>query len=171
MSQLLAGLGISGGYQSSSTKTSSSGSQANTYSPEQTALQTGLSKLFSSLLPGIASGTMTPDVTAAKTGAADSINKTYSGLGDRMNRFFASRGFGQSGTAGKAALQTELGRAGAIGTNEANFAGIQLDQNNKLLTDALAAAYQTLGSSFTQQGTGNSSGWGIGSSFGMSGSI
>ena len=104
-----------------------------------------------------------------KTASADAINKTYTGIGDRMSKFLASRGFGQSGTAGKTQLQTELGRAGAIANNEASFSGLQLDQNNSFLSDMLNAAFQKMGSSFT--GNSSSSGFGIGGGFGMSGAM
>ena len=182
MSQLLSlfglgsgvssGLGIGGGTSSSSTSTSGSGttSTKQTYSPGQLSLQDLLTRTFSSMMPSVASGGMSPNVQSMETQSADLINKSYSGLGDRMSKFLAARGFGKSGQAGKVALDTELGRQGALAGNNANFAGQQLQQNNTLLSDALMEAFASMGTSGATTSTGSSdtsgSGFQIGAGFG-----
>ena len=146
-----SGIGTNSGTTTTQGSQSGTGSNLNQYSPGQTGLQDQLMTFLRSMLPMMAAGTLTPNVSAMKTASADSINKNYSALGERMNRFLAARGFGKSGTAGNAALQTELGRQGDLAGNESKFAGLQLDQNNKTLANALAAAFQSMGnnSSFT----------------------
>jgi hypothetical protein len=151
---------------------SSSGTASNTYSPWQTLLQSQLGTTLSSLLNGVSSGTLSPDVQAQKTAAADTINKNYTSLGDRMNRVLAARGFGQSGTTGSTALKTELARQGDLAANESNFAGLQLNQNQNFLSDALMAAFNAMGRTASgttsgattneQNTTDNGSNWGFG---------
>jgi hypothetical protein len=87
-----------------------------------------------------------------------------------MNQFLASRGFGQSGQTGQAALQTELGRQGALATNAANAGANQLAQNNTTLADAMAFSLANPGSSNTGNATasGNASNWGFGAGAGAS---
>jgi len=160
MSQMLSG-GLGAGYQSSSQKESGNQTTAKTYSPGQGGLQESVMAFLRSMIPGIASGGLTPNVAAMKTASADAINKESTGVGDRMNRFLAARGLGKSGQSGKVALETELGRESALAANESKFAGLQLDQNNTLLADALKAAFEAMGSSMTYAGKQSGSGWGI----------
>jgi hypothetical protein len=173
MSQLLGlfglnsgSLGVAGGTNSSSTNQTGSGSSSTStqYSPGQTALQDLLSGTFSSLIPSVASGGMSPNVQTTETAGADQINKSYSTMGDRLNRFLAARGFGKSGQVGQAELQTETGRQSALAGNYASAAQMQLNQNNTLLSDALAAAYASMGSNvnWSNVGSSNTSGSGFG---------
>ena len=159
------GFSMGGSSQKSQQQQTSSGTTANTYSPDQTTLQTTLAGGLGNLLSGVFSGSTSPDVTAMKTASADTINKNYSSLGDRINRFLAARGFGKSGTAGQNALQTELSRQGDLATNESNFAGLQLQQNAQSLLAALNFALTPMGTSTnsSQFGSGSSSGsnWGF----------
>lgn len=197
MSQLLSlfglgsgGLGASGGSSSSSTNTtqaqtqntsqSGQGSTTTTYAPGQANLQDLLMKALSSMIPGMSSGSLTPNVQAMETGSADQINQSYQSLGDRANRFLAARGFGKSGQVGQTQLKTELAREGALGTNASNAAGLQLSQNQNFLSDALQAAFASMGSSYNQIGSGvantnttgtsdtSGSGWGVGMGVGAS---
>jgi hypothetical protein len=155
-------MGLSlGGSSSNSQGTDSS---QNTYTPGQSALQDSLMQAFSKLLPGVASGSMSPNVTAMQTGNADQINKSYDAVGTRMNRFLAARGFGQSGETGKAQLQTELGRQGALGANASNAAGQQLNFDQSLLNDSLLAAFNKVGTTGSQAQSGSSSNWGASAS-------
>jgi hypothetical protein len=117
---------------------------------------------MSTLLPSVASGGISPNVQATETASADQINKGYSGIGDRMNKFLAARGFGQSGKTGQAALQTELGRQGALAGNASNAAGQQLNLNTTYLSDALNAAFNTPGSNSSGTTSGSGSQWGFG---------
>jgi hypothetical protein len=168
------GASLSGGYsskQTSATSTgTSSGTQANTYGAPQTALQNRLGSSLASNLAASDAGTLSPGVAAQKTAAADSINKTSGGLLDRVNQFLAARGFGKSGTTGKATLQSELGRESQLAGNEANFAQVQQGVNSQNLMAALNYAFQSLGltQNLSESGTstGSSSGWGIGADVG-----
>jgi hypothetical protein len=155
------------------TKTSSqaSGSTANTYSAGQSSLQDSLMSAFSQLLPGVASGSMSPNVTNMETANANSINQNYQGVGDQMNRYLAARGFGQSGSTGKAAMQTELGRQGALAQNASSASGQQLSFDQSLLSDALGAAFQNTGNTSTGTNSGSSFGWGASASISPAGSL
>lgn len=126
-----------------------SGQDTSTYSGQQTDLQTMLSQVFASLLPSTASGGISPNVQALQTAGANSINSTAASSGDKMNRFLASRGFGQSGQVGQSQLQTELGRQSALGANASAASGLQLQQNNTALQSALNFAFANPGKSST----------------------
>jgi len=128
-----------------------------TYTGEQSSLQSMLSQVFSSLLPAASSGGISPNVQAVQTAGADQINKTAAASGDKMNRFLASRGFGQSGQVGQSELQTELGRQAALGANASAASGLQLAQNNTALQDALTFAFQNPGKTGTTSDTGTTS--------------
>src|ERR1039458_5307095 len=110
-------VGVSGGAATGGTSSTTSGTntEQNTYSAGQTSLQDMLSKMFAQFfLPGLTSGAISPNVQAMQTAGADQINKTSAGLGDRMQKFVAQRGFGKSGTSGKVALSGELSRESAL---------------------------------------------------------
>ena len=162
-------MGLSFGGTSSNSQ--ASGSQNNTYTPGQSSLQDSLMSAFSKLLPGVASGAMSPNVTATQTQNADTINKSYAGVGDRMNRFLAARGFGQSGSTGKAALQTELGRQGALAGNNSAAAGQQLNFDQALLGDSLLASFNKVGDTSSGTNSGSSFGWGVSASGATGGSL
>lgn len=162
----MASFGGAGGSTESQTKSSST--QANTYAPGQTALQTQLGSALSTNLGASQAGTMTPGVMAQKTAAADTINKNSAGLLDRVNSYLAQSGFGKSGATGKAAVQSELGRQSALGANEANFAQVQQGVNTQNLLAALNYAFQSLGQTASGVSTGTSSGWSLGGGVGTS---
>jgi hypothetical protein len=159
-------LGISGGSQSGNT--SSNGTTSTTYSPLQAGLQSLLGSAFSGLIPSLATGAPNPNVTAMQTQSADSINQTAGGLTDRMTRFLASRGFGQSGQTGKVALAGELGRESSLASNNSNFATTALNYGSNLLTQALGYAFNGMGQTQAQTGTSSGSGWGVGGGLGGS---
>lgn len=151
-------MGLSlGGSKQSSTGSSTS---TPTYSGTQSGIQSLLAGVLGTLVPSMATGAISPNVAGTEASGADQINKTYTALGDRMNKFLASRGMGQSGVSGKAQLDTELGRAGAIAGNTNAAAGNQLGLNSSLLSDALMFAFANPGSSSAGQQSGSSSNWG-----------
>jgi len=138
----MTGLGALLGY-TSNTKDARTGTSSSTptYTPGQTSLQSQLSGVLGdNLLKG-------PDVSPLRTAGTDQINKTYDSLGDRMERFTASRGFGQSGTTGQNQQQLELSRAGDIGGLESKLQGYQLDRQEQSIQDALRFAFGNPGSS------------------------
>jgi hypothetical protein len=156
-------MGLSLGGNSSKSQSSTATNTTPTYSPAQSSLQQTLLSAFQSILPNLTSGGIGPNVQAVQTQNAANINKSYSSLGDRMNKFLAARGFGQSGEVGKAALSTELARQGALASNNSDAAKMQLDQNNSWLKAALEAAFLNPGSSSagTQSGSQSGSNWGF----------
>jgi hypothetical protein len=131
-------------------------------------MQSTLASLFQSLAPSLASGTLSPATQATETAGADQINKTSAGLGDRMTKFLASRGFGSSGTTGKVALQGELGRESALGANASAAAGNQLQQNSQSLAEMLGFAFANPGSSTTGNSSGTTTGASSGTAYGVS---
>lgn len=162
---LSLGASQSGATDSKSTNASTAGATSNTYSPWQTTLQALLGGTLSNQITGATTGTESPDVKALQAQSDNQINANYSSLGTNLNKSLASRGFGDSGTTGSAALQTELGRQGAIANNQGNFAGLQLNQNQGFLSDALAAAFNSMGQTNNQNSNSNSNenstGWGF----------
>ncbi len=139
----------------STTTASSSGSTANTYSGGQLSLQDQLMQAFSQMLGGVSNGGLSPNVQAMETGNANQINQNYQSVGDQMNRYLAARGFGKSGSVGKAAEQTALSREGALGTNASNAAGTQLSFDQSLLSDSLAASFASMGTSGSASSSSN----------------
>lgn len=162
--------GSSSGSTSQSTQSSGTGSEQKTFSPWQTFLQSQLGQSLSQMLTNIAGGGKAPGVQAEQNAGADQINSNFSGLQDRTNKFLAARGFGKSGTAGSSALKTELGRQGALAGNEANYSGIQQQQNQGFLQDALKAAFNEMGATGTQTGQQSGNASTEGSNFGVGGS-
>jgi len=156
--------GSSGGTTSSSTGNSTTNK---TFSPGQSSLQDQLGSSLATNLKASDSGTMSPGVTAQKTQAADTINKTSSGLTDRVNQFLAARGFGKSGATGQATLQGELGRESQLAGNEANFAQVQQGVNSQNLLAALNYAFTQLGQTASGASTGDSSSWGVNAGVGL----
>lgn len=94
---------------------SSTGSSTPQFNPLQTGMQGTISTALNKYL------TSGPDTTPMMTAGTDAINKTYKGIGDRLQESLSARGFGNSGPSGTAALQTELGRAGDIGSLSSNL--------------------------------------------------
>jgi hypothetical protein len=168
-------LSFGGTQQSSAAQSTSTGNAATTptYNSFQTTLQSLLSNVMGTLLPSVASGGVSPNVQATETASADQINKSYSSLGDRMTKFLAARGFGQSGKSGQVQLQTELGRQGALAGNASAAAGQQLNLDTNYLSDALAFAFANPGSmaTGTTTGSGTQSGSGSGWGFDVGGKI
>lgn len=149
---LLGGLGSTKAANTSTTANnfSSSGTSAPSFTPGQTALQ---GTLGSALNNEITNG---PNLTPLMTSGTNAINQTYKGIGDRLNESLSSRGFGNSGASGSAALQTELGRAGAVGDLQSNLEGYALQQQQQALGQALG--YSFAAPTMTTSGSGSSYG-------------
>jgi hypothetical protein len=99
-----------------------------------------------------------------ETANANQINENSQSVGTQMNRYLAARGFGKSGTMGEAAEQTQLGRASALGANASAASGTQLSFDQSLLSDSLAAAFTSMGSTATANSQNYSNVYGTGSS-------
>jgi hypothetical protein len=132
--------GGSGGSSTTTSSQNTSGTSTATknYSADQQNLQSQLLQTLNGLITSPANN---PQIQASQTASADQINGQYSSMGDRLNQYLAQRGFGQSGQAGQAALQTELGRQGALAQNSATYGQAGLNLMTTGLQDALAAAY------------------------------
>ncbi len=156
------GLSFSGGSQKSQQNQNTS--SAATYSPEQSSLQSMLGSVFSTLIPSLTSGTLSPNTAAAETASANQINQNYASAGSNTQKQLAARGFGSSGQSGTATLQTELGRQGALAGNTSAAANSQLSQNNSSLLDALQYAFTNIGSSGSSAGSSSGSNFGWGAS-------
>src|SRR5581483_3032287 len=94
-----------------------------------------------------------PNLTPLETSGTNSINQTYKGIGDRLQESLGSRGFGNSGASGTAALQTELGRAGAVGDLQSNLEGYALGQQQTALGQALGYSFAAPGSTYSNSGS------------------
>jgi hypothetical protein len=152
---LIGGLG---GSKSARTGTSSSTSTSTPgYTPLQSTAQGSIWSTLSNLLGGSAS----PEITSMQTQAANQINQNYSGLGDRMNRFLAARGFGKSGKVGQLQEQNELSRQGALAGNASNFANTALNEQNTALSDALSFAFTNPSNSSANASTYTNPGSGL----------
>lgn len=147
--------GNTSGTSATSGSSNTQGSTANTYSLAQGNLQNQLMQAFTQMLGGVQNGGISPNVQAMETGNANQINQNYQSVGDQMNRYLAARGFGKSGSVGKAAEQTELSREGALGTNASNAAGTQLSFDQSLLSDSLAASFASMGTSGSASSSSN----------------
>lgn len=151
-------MGLSmGGTSSNSTAASTS---TPTFSGAQGGIQQLLSSVLSSLLPSVSSGGISPNVQATEAQANDQTNKNYASMSDRMSKFTAARGFGQSGQVGQNQLTTELSRQGALAGNASDAASKQLGLDTTFLSDALAYAFAQPGSTATKTGSDNGSSWG-----------
>lgn len=156
------GFSLGGSYGSTSSNSKSNSSQSSTYTPGQSDIQDALARAFKTLLPGVTGGGISPNVTALQTQNADTINKTDTGLAGRMQKFLAGRGFGSSGESGKVALSSELGRQSDLAANNTGAAGLQLSQNNSTLQQMLQFAFNQIGLTGSQSGSGSASGYSVG---------
>lgn len=162
---------MGGASQTQNTTASSTGDTSTKYSDGQQSIQEQLAGFFQKLFPSMASGEMSPDTKAATTATAGDINKNFQAAGDVAQKKLAQRGFGRSGDAEKATLQTELAREGALSANESAGAASQLTQNNQSLLAALNYAMTGQGSKTTSTGTENqktdASKWGVSTGVGI----
>jgi hypothetical protein len=140
------------GSQQSTTVGGSTSTSTPNFSPLQTAMQGATG---SELTDFIKKG---PDLTPAMTAGTDTINTTYKGIGDRLAQGEASRGFGNSGASGTQALQTEVGRAGAVGNLQASLEAQAQAQQLQALQTATGFSFAAPGSTTTSATTGTNSG-------------
>jgi hypothetical protein len=167
MGGLIGGLGNSAAARTSTGTSTSTSTKTPTYSPAQTNTQSSVATLLQNLLGGGSS----PEIQAMQTQSADQINKNYSGLGDRMNKFLAARGFGQSGKVGQMAEQNELSRQGALAGNTSNFANTALNEQNTALSDALNFSFANPGGVSNSTGATSSTAAGSGLASALSGAF
>lgn len=139
---------IAGGVTSSALSSRKrTATNAPVYTPGQEYLQGKTGDILSHRLDN-----PTSQVEPLKTSAFHGVNKTYNGLHERLNETLASRGLEKSGQAVSGAREIEVERAGALGGLETKFAGLELDQQNRLLEQALRFAFAQPGSAVTTPG-------------------
>jgi hypothetical protein len=151
---LTAGSSIAGGLANRS-KTSTA-TQTPTFTPEQTGLQTTLAGTLQDRLANPV------NLNPQKVAAFGNVNKTYQGVEDRLTQRLAGQGFGQSGKVGTNLKQLEIARAGDIGATEDRYSGMQINQNNRTLEQALQFAFDKPGVSGTSTTPGNVLGGAVG---------
>jgi hypothetical protein len=127
MGALTAGSAVAGGLANRSKKTTSSSTTTPTWTPQQMEIQ---NLLAGQLKDGLANPT---SLDPLKTAAISSTNKTFDGVSKRMQSTMAGRGFGSSGKVVANQREIETARAGEIGQTESTFAGLEIDQKNRLL--------------------------------------
>jgi hypothetical protein len=96
-----------------------------------------------------------------KIKAIGDVNKTYLGVNERIQKAASERGYGNSGVVGKNIFDAEISRAGDIGDVEGKFAGLQLDQENKIVDQALRFAFAGPGEQRTSTGPDTSAAAGM----------
>jgi hypothetical protein len=92
------------------------------------------------------------------TTGTDNINTTYKGIGDQLQQSLASRGYGNSGASGTAALQTGLARGGAVGGLQASLEAAAQQQQLQAMQTATGFGFAAPGSTGTTATTGATSG-------------
>lgn len=109
---------------SSPTKTTTS---TPSYSADQGSIQSLLAEALKKRLAGGGAGELDP----LKANAVGQVNQNYAGLQSKLSSTLSAHGFGGSGKAALSTAQTEVGRQSDLGGVESQFAGLQLDQENK----------------------------------------
>lgn len=153
---LLGGLSNTTAARTGTQSSTQTGGSTSTSTPTFTGAQTGLQGTTSGALQNFI--TNGPNMTPAMTTGTDAINSSYKGIGDRLQQSLASRGFGSGGTSGTAALQTEVGRAGATGNLSAQLQAAAQQQQLQALGQATSFGFASPGTSGTSANTGSNSG-------------
>jgi hypothetical protein len=155
------GLSLGGSMGGTTNSSTGSSTQSKTFDPTQDTTRGVIGTTLQNDLAASNAGTLTPGVQAMQTTSANQINQTAKAGTDRVQQMLAARGLGQSGQTGQATLQGELARESALGTNTANYAGMQSQMNSQNLLSALNYAFTSLGSTASGTSTGQSSQWGL----------
>ncbi len=149
LSSLLGGLSSTKAARTSTQAQTYGGNGTNNYTPTFTPGQTGMQGTVGQALQSQISGGV--DTTPMATAGTNNIDTTYRGIGDRLQQNLSARGFGNSGASGSMGLQTELGRAGAVGDLQSQLGGYALEQQRQALGQGLQFGFASPG------GTGSSS--------------
>jgi hypothetical protein len=117
-----------------------------TYTPQQQQMQQSIGD---SLQQRMAAGV---NLDPQKVAAMGGVNQQYGDIQKRMEASLTARGFGQSGKVPLNTQQIEIGRAGAMGGLESQFAQMKLQQENAITDEAQRFAFATPGNSTTTPG-------------------
>lgn len=121
-----AGTSIAGSALSGKPKTNTqTNSTTPTLTPQMQALMDQLSKFSSDSISNPSAG-----LAPIKNAAVDNVNRNYMSVAPRLNKSFASRGYGSSGGLGDAMLQTEFARGGDLSKLEGDFADRAISRQN-----------------------------------------
>lgn len=121
-----AGGSIAGSALSGKPKTSTQTSSTTpTLTPQMQALMDQLAGYSTDSMNNPGAG-----LAPIKNAAIDNVNRNYMSVGSRLNKGFASRGYGSSGSLGDSMLQTEFARAGDLTGLEGQFADRAIGQKN-----------------------------------------
>jgi hypothetical protein len=126
-----------------------------TWTPEQRSAQSGLWGIINARLqnPKV-------DLGPQKTYAYGNVNKAFDQTGERLEAALTGRGFGRGGKFARTMGRNEVARSGALGSLESQFAQMALDEENKIIEQAMRFAFASPGQQ--TQYPGNMLGAGIG---------
>jgi hypothetical protein len=130
--------------------------QTPTYTPEQTQLQQTLAGRLTSRLNTPA------NLDPLKVAATSEVNRGFDSAETRLTERLAARGFGKSGKLALGTKGLEIARAGALGDLESKFSGLQLDQENRSIDDAMQFSFGNPSINRTQTDPGNVLGGALG---------
>jgi hypothetical protein len=127
--------------------------QAPTYTPGQQQIQDRVQTTLNDRLanPGA-------QFNPLKVQALDQNNQNFKVANDNLETKLASRGFAGSGKFAGGLRSNEVSRIGNAGRIEADFAGREVEQQNKTLQDALRFSFANPGGKSTSDGGSNVAG-------------
>jgi hypothetical protein len=138
------------GTTNQSTSNNATSSSSSTFNPLQYAVQGTAGGALQNFI------TNGPDLTPAMTAGTNAINTTYKGIGDSLQQSLASRGFGNSGASGTAALQTGIAKGGAVGNLQAQLQAAAQQQQLQALSTATGFGFAAPGQTSSGSNSGTS---------------
>jgi hypothetical protein len=133
------------------------GSNTPQWTPDQQAIQGTLRGLIEQRMNG--GGT---SLQPLRTAAVEGVNRRYRDAPAIVSQKLAARGYGSSGKMGNTLYRMESDRLSDLGDLDAKFAGLQLDQENRTVDEAMRYGFASPGNASTQTIPGNMLGGGIG---------
>jgi hypothetical protein len=132
--------GLLGGPKKTTTTTNSSSTP--TYSAGQTALQGQEAGILQDRLAN-----PQDQFTAQKTAALQTNNNNFKTANTRLQQGLAERGFSASGKYASGLKSNAVAQAGSAGAIEGQFQGLEAQQREQTLQDALKFSFANTGSS------------------------
>jgi hypothetical protein len=133
------------------------GSNMPQWTPDQQAIQGTLRGLIEQRMKGDGSS-----LQPLRTAAVEGINRRFRDAPSVVSQKLAARGYGSSGKMGNTLYRMESDRLSGLGDLDAKFAGLQLDQENRIVDEAMRYGFASPGQTSTQTIPGNMLGGGIG---------
>lgn len=97
-----------------------------------------------------------------RTRAISGVNRSFSGMKERMNNDLVDRGFGRSGQVVSNSRAMEVARAGQIADTDAQYDGMELDQKNRLMQMMMQFGFANPTTTNTSTLPGNMAGGAVG---------